>query len=90
MKHITIGATKKQIDVQQLISKRKGKEKMFSRCFERESFNRNDYTEIYEVINLNCYCFDWYVNNELVKEGLVDNLEETIEMLIEEGFEEVK
>ena len=63
---------------------------MFSRCFERESFNRNDYTEIYEVINLNCYCFDWYVNNELVKEGLVDNLEETIEMLIEEGFEDVK
>lgn len=60
------------------------------RCFERESFNKNDWIDVYEVINLNQYCFEWYVNNELVKEGLIDGLEETIEMLLNEGFQEVE
>ena len=60
------------------------------RCFERTSFDRNDWIDVYEVINLNQYCFEWYVNDRLVKEGLVDGLEETIEMLIEEGFKEVE
>ena len=32
---------------------------------------------------------EWYVDNKLVRTGLVENLEEDIEMLKEDGFEEV-
>lgn len=52
---------------------------MFTRCFEREN----------ETINISEYGFEWYVDNKMVRTGLVENLEEDIEMLIEEGFEEV-
>lgn len=52
---------------------------MFTRCFEREN----------ETINISEYGFEWYVDNKMVRTGLVENLEKDIEMLIEEGFEEV-
>ena len=39
-----------------------------------------------EVINISDYGFEWFKDNELVKTGLVENKEEDIEMLIEEGF----
>lgn len=52
---------------------------MYTRCFERCN----------ETINISEYGFEWYVGNEVVRTGLVDKLDETIEMLIEEGFEEV-
>lgn len=52
---------------------------MFTRCFEREN----------ETINLSEYGFEWYIDNRMVKTGLVENLDETIEALISEGFEEI-
>ena len=58
---------------------------MFTRCFERTDWNDN-----YEVINLSTYGFEWYVNNELVRSGLIDDLDETIEILLNEDFVEVE
>lgn len=58
---------------------------MFTRCFEKTDWNDN-----YEVINLSEYGFEWYVNNELVRSGLVDDLDETIEILLSEDFVEVE
>ena len=52
---------------------------MYTRCFERED----------EIININDYGFEWYKGNKVIKSGLVENLEETIELLQSEGFEEV-
>ena len=52
---------------------------MWTRCFERNN----------EIINISDYGFEWYVDNKLVRTGLVENLEEDIEMLKEDGFEEV-
>lgn len=59
------------------------------RCFERESF-KNDWIDVYEVVNLNQYYFEWYIDNQLVKEGLIDDMEEAIEILLNEGFQEVE
>lgn len=53
--------------------------KMYTRCFERGN----------ETINISEYGFEWYVDNKVVRIGLVENLEEDIESLINEGFEEV-
>ena len=53
---------------------------MYSICLERE-YNGN-----YEVINISDYGFEWYVNNEMVRTGLVEDKEKDIEMLKEEGF----
>lgn len=50
-----------------------------TRCFERED----------ETININEYGFEWYKGNKVVRAGLVENLEEDIQSLINEGFEEV-
>lgn len=52
---------------------------MYTRCFERGN----------ETINLSEDGFEWYVDNKVVRIGLVENLEEDIESLINEGFEEV-
>ena len=52
---------------------------MSTRCFERGN----------ETINISEYGFELYVGNKEVRRGLVENLEETIQELIEEGFEEV-
>ena len=52
---------------------------MATRCFERGN----------EVINISEYGFEWYVDNKMVRSGLVENLDETIEALKDEGFEEV-
>ena len=52
---------------------------MYTRCFERDN----------ETINISEYGFEWYVDNKVVRTGLVEGLDETVEMLIEEGFEEV-
>lgn len=52
---------------------------MWTRCFEKDN----------EIINISEYGFEWYVNNELVRTGLVENLEEDIEMLKEDGWEEI-
>lgn len=62
---------------------------MFTRCFERNRFDSFKNKEVYEVINLSQYGFEWYEDNRCVKTGLVEDLEETIEALKEEGFEEV-
>lgn len=52
---------------------------MATRCFERGN----------EVINISEYGFEWYVDNKMVRSGLVENLDEDIEALKNEGFEEV-
>lgn len=52
---------------------------MATRCFERGN----------EIINISEYGFEWYVDNKMVRSGLVENLDETIEALKNEGFEEV-
>ena len=52
---------------------------MWTRCFEKDN----------ETINISEYGFEWYVDNKVVRTGLVENLEEDIKSLIEEGFEEV-
>lgn len=52
---------------------------MYTRCFEREN----------ETINISEYGFEWYVDNNLVRTGLVENIEEDIESLLEIGFVEV-
>lgn len=56
---------------------------MYTRCFERES------KEGYEVVNISEYGFEWYIDNRMVRTGLVENIESDIESLIEAGFEEV-
>jgi hypothetical protein len=43
-----------------------------------------------EVILISDYGFEWYNEDELIKSGLVENLEEDIESLKNEGFEEVE
>ena len=53
---------------------------MYTRCFERED----------EVINISEYGFEWYKGNKLVRTGLVENLENDIESLKNEGFTEVE
>lgn len=53
---------------------------MYTRVFEREN----------ETINLSEYGFEWYIDNKLVKTGLVDGLDETIELLKNEGFVEIE
>lgn len=62
---------------------------MYTRCFERTYYDRLTNKEVYEVINLSEYDFEWYVNNKLVRVGLVEDIDETIEFLKNEGFEEV-
>ena len=57
---------------------------MYTRVFERDNER--------EVINISEYGFEWYLDGELVKTGLVDpeiGIEGTIALLKEEGFEEV-
>lgn len=56
---------------------------MYTRCFERES------KEGYEVVNISEYGFEWYIDNRVVRTGLVVNIESDVESLIEAGFEEV-
>lgn len=55
---------------------------MWTTCLERIETN--------EVINISDYGFEWYKNGRLIKEGLVENKEDDIQALIEEGFEIVK
>ncbi len=57
---------------------------MFTRCFERETREGQ-----IEVINISDYGFEYFVNHERVRTGLVEDLEEDVRSLIEEGFEEV-
>lgn len=57
---------------------------MYTRCFERESING------YEFISINEYGFKYYINNDIENTGLVDGLDETIQMLIEDGWIEVE
>ena len=58
---------------------------MDTTCLEREGrFGE------YDVVNISDYGFEWFVNNKLVKTGLVENKENDIKMLIEEGFVIVK
>lgn len=42
-----------------------------------------------EVINISDYGFEWYKDNKLVREGLVEDREKDIEGLKEIGFHEV-
>lgn len=51
-------------------------------CLERTDNNGR-----YEVINISDYGFEWYVDNNLVREGLVEDKEKDIENLKEIGFE---
>lgn len=62
---------------------------MYTRTFERTEYNMMTGKEDYEVININDYGFQWYVNHSLAKTGCVENLKEDIETLINAGFEEV-
>ena len=62
---------------------------MMTRCFERTSYNRYTGNDVYEVINISDYGFEWYIDNKLVRSGLVENIDEDIASLLDEGFEEV-
>ncbi len=55
---------------------------MWTTCLERIDNNGK-----YEVINISDYGFEWYVDNNLVREGLVEDKEKDIENLKEIGFE---
>ena len=52
---------------------------MYIGCFKRGN----------EIIKISEYGFKWYIGNKVVKTGVVENLEETIKSLKNEGFEEV-
>ena len=52
---------------------------MYTRCFEREN----------ETINISEYGFEWYVDNKVVRTGLVEDIDSDIESLLNEGFIEV-
>lgn len=53
---------------------------MFTKCFERDG----------EVINISDYGFEWYdIEGRLLRSGLVEDLLETIDLLIGEGWIEV-
>ena len=62
---------------------------MYTRCFERFSYDPYTDTETYEVINISPYGFEWYVNNELVRTGLVEDINTDIESLLDIEFKEV-
>ena len=63
---------------------------MYTRCFERTTYNLYSDKDVYEVINISEYGFEWYIDNKLVRTGLVENIDSDIESLLEEiGFEEV-
>lgn len=49
------------------------------------TFERVDFEKIEEVI-ISEYGFEWYENDELVKVGSVEDLEEDIAGLIDNGF----
>lgn len=51
---------------------------MWTTCLKREETN--------EVVNISDYGFEWYKDDKLVREGLVEDKEEDIRLLIEEGF----
>lgn len=52
---------------------------MGTRCFERGN----------ETINISEYGCEWYVGNKLYYQCCVENLEEDIQTLLDEGFTEV-
>ena len=62
---------------------------MFTRCFERTAYDLN-WDEHYEVINISEYGFELYVDDALERVGLVENLEETINMLLDDGWVEIE
>lgn len=65
---------------------------MFERVFERHTCNPLEVYMIgdsYEVLNISEYGFAYYRNGHCLKSGLVENLNELVEMLIEDGWEEV-
>ncbi len=62
---------------------------MFTRCFERTAYDLN-WDEYYEVINISEYGFEFYTNGVLERVGLVEDLEETISMLLDDGWVEVE
>ena len=51
---------------------------MWTTCLENVDTN--------EVVNISDYGFEWYKDDVLVREGLVENKEEDIESLLEMGF----
>ena len=57
---------------------------MYTRCFERTNAQGQ-----YEVVNISDYGFEWYVDNKMVRVGLVEDVESDIESLLDIGFEEV-
>ena len=58
---------------------------MFTRCFERVCTD-----DAIETVNISEYGFEWYVNDVLMRAGLVVDLESDIEGLKEAGFEEIE
>lgn len=42
-----------------------------------------------EVILISPYGFEWYIDGERAREGLVEDFDEALELLKNEGFEEV-
>lgn len=43
-----------------------------------------------EFILISDYGFEWYINGQLIRNGLVENKEEDIELLKGDGFEEIE
>ena len=70
--------------VYHVVIKGKGVQDMYTRCFERTNAQGQ-----YEVVNISDYGFEWYVDNKMVRVGLVEDVESDIESLLDIGFEEV-
>jgi hypothetical protein len=58
---------------------------MFTRVFEKENFDGR-----IDTINISDYGFEYYEGDKLARTGLVENLEETCEDLLNDDWVEVK
>lgn len=58
---------------------------MFTRVFEKENFDGR-----IDTINISDYGFEYYEGDKLVRIGLVENLEETCEDLLNDDWVEVE
>ena len=59
------------------------------RYFERTSYDLN-WDEHYEVINISEHSFELYVDDALERVGLIEDFEETINMLLDDGWVEIE
>ena len=62
---------------------------MYTRCFERFAYNPYTDEEVYEVVNISPYGFEWYSNDRVIRTGCVEDMDADIESLLDMDFTEV-